>query len=71
MGQVVITGNGTAKAVKVSDVSDAVRKVSTELRKVATDASVLRSLQTWADAGFKKPLRLTVGGQSIVVDYRE
>lgn len=71
MPKVVITGDGSSNTVNVSDASDAVRKVSTQLRKVASDTSVLKVLQAWANTGFKNPLRLDLGGKSLVIDYRE
>ena len=70
MPKLVITGDGSSKSTDVDDISDAVRQVATRLRTVGTDASVLKSLQKWADDGFKRPLRLTVQGKALVVEYR-
>lgn len=70
MPKLVITGDGSSKSTDVDDISDAVRQVATRLRTVGTDASVLKSLQKWADDGFKRPLRLTVQGKAMVVEYR-
>lgn len=70
MPKLVITGDGSSKSTDVEDISDAVRQVATRLRTVGTDASVLKSLQKWADDGFKRPLRLTVQGKAMVVEYR-
>ncbi len=70
MPKLVVTGDGSSKSTDVQDISDAVRQVATRLRTAGTDASVLRSLQTWADAGFKKPLRLTIHDKTMVVEYR-
>lgn len=70
MAKLVITGDGSSKSTDVDDISDAVRQVATRLRTVGTDASVLQSLQKWADDGFKRPLRLTVQGKAMVVEYR-
>lgn len=71
MPKVVITGDGSSNTINVSDPAEAVRLVAASLRKVGTDASVLSSMQTWANAGFKKPIRLTVQGKALVVDYRK
>ncbi|WPH58166.1 hypothetical protein SEA_ALONE_194 [Streptomyces phage Alone3] len=67
----IITGAGSSRDFSVSDPSEAVRKVSTALRQHGTDASVLSSLQMWANASFRKPLRITLKGSAFVIDYRE
>lgn len=71
MPKVIVTGAGSSRDFSVNDPAEAVRKVSTSLRQHGTDASVLSSLQMWANAGFKKPLRVTLNGMSFVIDYRE
>lgn len=70
MPKLVITGDGSSRSQDVSDAAEAVREVSKALRKVGTDDSVLRTMQMWADAGFKKPLRLTVQKKAMVIEYR-
>lgn len=70
MAKLVITGDGSSKSVDVTDASDAVRKVASSLKAIATDQSILTSMQTWADDGFKRPLRLKVQGKALVVEYR-
>lgn len=70
MPKLIITGDGSSKSVEVEDVSEAVRQVATRLRTVGSDASVLKSLQKWADDGFKRPLRLTIQSKAMVVEYR-
>lgn len=70
MAKLVITGDGSSKSVDVSDASEAVRTVASSLKAVATDSSILSSMQKWADDGFKRPLRLKVQGKAMVVEYR-
>lgn len=70
MPKLVVTGSGKSQSFDVSDVSSAVRKTASALRKIGTDDSVLSILQTWANSGFKNNLRVNAGGQTIVVEYR-
>ena len=70
MPKLIITGDGSSKATEVTDPAHAVRLVSEHMRKIGTDASVLAGLQKWASASFKIPLRLTINGKAVVIDYR-
>lgn len=70
MPKLVITGDGSSRSVNVNDPAEAVRNVASKLRLVASDTSVLASMQTWADDGFKRPIRLTVHGKTVVIEYR-
>ncbi len=70
MAKLIITGDGSSTSTDVTDAAHAVREVSRRLRKVTNDASVLKTMQKWADAGFKKPLRITIDNKAVVVDYR-
>lgn len=70
MPKVIITGDGKSWSSDVEDASDAVRQVAKDLKKVGTDSSILNVLQTWANGGFKRPLRMTIAGKAVVIDYR-
>ena len=70
MAKLVIPGAGSSKQENVSAPAEAVRIVARALKPIATDRSILASLQKWADDGFKRPLRLTVQGKAMVIDYR-